>query len=201
MKKDLRGTWKQALISILLPILLILIFRWILFEPYIIPSGSMIPTLQIHDHILVKKFAYGVRLPFSEKWLLEWSSIQRDDVIVFKYPKDPNVFYIKRVVGVPGDQVESIEQTIYVNGKMIQGSSQISTEDFEAVIVPEESFFVMGDNRYASSDSRVWGFVPQKNILGKAWIVWLSCEEMLPNAQFLCDPQTMKWDRVLKVIH
>ena len=189
------------MISILLPILLILIFRWILFEPYIIPSGSMIPTLQIHDHILVKKFAYGVRLPFSEKWLLEWSSIQRDDVIVFKYPKDPNVFYIKRVVGVPGDQVESIEQTIYVNGKKIQGSSQISTEDFEAVIVPEESFFVMGDNRYASSDSRVWGFVPQKNILGKAWIVWLSCEEMLPNAQFLCDPQTMKWDRVLKVIH
>lgn len=201
MKKDLRGTWKQALISILLPILLILTFRWILFEPYIIPSGSMIPTLQIHDHILVKKYAYGMRLPFTEKWLFEWSPVQRNDVIVFKYPKDPDVFYIKRVVGLPGDEVQSIEQMIYVNGKKIQGSSQIPTEDFGTILVPKDSFFVMGDNRYASSDSRVWGFVPKKNILGMAWVVWLSCEEMLPNAQFLCDPQTMKWDRVLTVIH
>ena len=200
MKKDLRGTWKQALISILLPVLLILTFRWIIFEPYIIPSGSMIPTLQIHDHILVKKFSYGIRMPFSENWLINWSAIQKNDVIVFKYPKDPEVFYIKRVVGVPGDQVEAKNQEIYINGHRIQGASQIPTEDFDMILVPENAFFVMGDNRYASSDSRVWGFVPQKNVLGKAWIVWLSCEEMLPNAQFLCDPQTMKWDRVFKLI-
>src|SRR5262245_4100685 len=92
LKKSLKGTWPQAIISFFGPIVLILIIRWAIFEPYVIPSGSMIPNLLIHDHILVQKFAFGLRLPFSDKWLLHWADPKPGDIVVFRFPNNPEVF-------------------------------------------------------------------------------------------------------------
>jgi len=114
--KNLKGTWPQALLSFLIPLLVIGIIRWALFEPFVIPSGSMLPGLQIHDHLLVKKWTYGLKIPFMDTWLIRWSEPNRGEVLVFKYPQNPSVFYIKRVVGVPGDLVELENREITLNG-------------------------------------------------------------------------------------
>lgn len=114
-----QGTWSQALFALFLPILIVFTIRWILIEPYVIPSGSMIPSLLIHDHIFVNKFTYGVRWPFTEKWFLNWSSPDRGEVIVFKFPQNPEVFYVKRVIGLPGETFELKKGQIFINEKVI----------------------------------------------------------------------------------
>ncbi len=198
-------------------ILSVLIFRSVLFEPFKIPSGSMIPTLLIGDFILVNKFSYGFKVPFSD-WFSDPiymtgpSVPERGDVIVFKYPKDVNLNYIKRVVGLPGDTIEVIDKVVYVNNQPIQtkdidgkeimedmdnryknyqfrfmetktGNATHVTQtdegnDFSAnyykFTVPKDNFFVMGDNRDFSADSRRWGTVPFGHIKGKAILVWFS---------------------------
>jgi signal peptidase I len=202
--------------STALLVLIIFAFRSTCFEPFRIPSGSMIPTLNIGDFIVVNKFAYGLKLPFSDMYtdpvyLTHFDSPKRYDVIVFKYPMDPNVNYIKRVIGLPGDEIELVNKQVYVNGKMISAIPENSpvTKEFaesfegeklnffkvnddhrEYIIqttnevtradtigrfkVPEGKYFVMGDNRDFSADSRYWGFVPKENIKGKAFAVWMS---------------------------
>lgn len=119
-RKDLRGTWPQAIISLLASVLFTLFLRWAFFEPYVIPSGSMIPTLLVHDHILVNKFAYGIRVPFRSSWLLKFALPERGDVVVFRSLEDDGTFIVKRVVGLPGDRIEIAPsgQTI-VNGQPI----------------------------------------------------------------------------------
>lgn len=198
-------------------IFLVFLFRSSFFEPFKIPSGSMIPTLMIGDFILVNKFSYGFKLPFVQ-WFAdpiyvgEKGNPERGDVIVFKYPQDTSFYYIKRVIGLPGDTIEIKDKVIYINGESlshteIEGKEimadmddkfkginlrffketigkhehiyQIDDDnfyktDYEKTVVPPDHFFVMGDNRDLSYDSRYWGFVPHKYIIGKAILVWFS---------------------------
>lgn len=194
----------------LFPVLLIvLLFRSFLFEPFKIPSGSMIPTLLVGDFIVVNKFAYGLRLPVLHNKVVAISNPQRGDVAVFRYPVDTGVNFIKRVTGLPGDTITYRNKQLYVNGEAIelreQGpflSNQIkcatprrdARRQFEALgeeghdilvhdtaigidgqwVVPEGHYFLMGDNRDRSNDSREWGFVPEENLVGKAVGIWLN---------------------------
>jgi signal peptidase I len=194
----------------LFPVLLIvLLFRSFLFEPFKIPSGSMIPTLLIGDFIVVNKFAYGLRLPVLHTKFLDTGEPQRGDVIVFRYPVDPSVNFIKRLVGLPGDTITYRNKQLFINGEEVtaveQGrfrSSEVkcTTPRSDAIRyretlgeiehdillhqnsggragqweVPEGHYFVMGDNRDRSNDSREWDFVPEENLMGKAVGIWLN---------------------------
>ena len=188
-------------------ILAVLLLRSFLVEPFRIPSGSMMPTLLVGDFILVNKYTYGIRLPVLNKKVVELGSPQRGDVVVFRFPKDPSVDYIKRVVGVPGDHIVYRDKTLFINGEQIPqlpGGSYIGTGSglsmsgaslrqeilggvehdilvvprqrgvSSDVIVPEGHYFVMGDNRDNSNDSRYWGFVPDQNLVGKAFMIWMN---------------------------
>ena len=185
------------------PVLLIVfLLRGFIVEPFKIPSGSMLPSLYIGDFILVNKFAYGIRFPVLNKKVIETGEPERGDVVVFRYPRDPSLDYIKRVVGLPGDHIAYYNKVLYVNGKPIsrtfshqyEGPGQTHAneylEDLEGraravampgrpnslegeYIVPEKMYFVMGDNRDNSNDSRVWGPVPEQNLVGKAFMIWM----------------------------
>jgi signal peptidase I len=203
-------------------IVLVFVLRSFLYEPFRIPSGSMLPTLLVGDLILVNKFDYGVRLPVINKKIFDVGSPQRGDVMVFRYPPDPSVDYIKRVVGIPGDLVEFAEQKLQINGSPVALKDNGRFVDPEALDshsqhleslgkiehkvltdldkrlqiqpypgfnkrencsfsaeklsckVPAGHYFVMGDNRDNSADSRFWGFVPEENIVGHAFFIWLN---------------------------
>ena len=205
--------------SILLIVVLVFAFRSIFFEPFRIPTGSMIPTFMIGDFILVNKYSYGFKLPFSDMftnpiYLNKAKSPERGDIIVFKYPNNPDINYIKRVVAIPGDNIEMIDRVVYINdlpyktvkfdGKEIMadmddkfkqypldffnaetgkhkhviqqvaGVDQASISNFPKTKIPPKKYFVMGDNRDFSADSRYWGFVPFSHIKGEALLVWFS---------------------------
>ena len=194
---------------------IVLVLRSFLVEPFQIPSGSMIPTLEVGDFILVNKFAYGIRLPVLDTKVIEVGDPQRGDVMVFRYPSDPNVNYIKRVVGLPGDHVRySSDKRLFVNGQPVAekligeepgslGSATLYNERLGEVehrirkemsryraepgkewTIPAGHYFMMGDNRDNSNDSRYWndpnipkdvlGMVPDRNIVGKAFAIWMS---------------------------
>lgn len=185
-------------------ILAVLVIRSFIFEPFRIPSGSMIPTLFNGDFILVNKFSYGLRLPVLHKEIIDFGEPERGDVVVFRYPLDTSQDYIKRVIGLPGDRIVYRDKRLYVNGEPVRqmdlgrytGPEQepdallkrewlsdvvhpivVNTgspdRDFEYE-VPPGSYFVMGDNRDRSSDSRFWGPVPAGNMVGRAFLVWMS---------------------------
>ncbi len=190
-----------------LPILLIvLILRSFLAEPFRIPSGSMLPTLLIGDYILVNKYKYGIRLPITKSKIIKISEPERGDVVVFRYPGNEKINFIKRVIGLPGDTVRYENKTLYVNdveyskkeknshlysGQFLRPELDIFSEDNNkkiytilndnmspsddaSFIVPNGKYFVMGDNRDHSSDSRYWGFVPNENLVGKAFLIWMN---------------------------
>ena len=211
--------WTAGLFPVICAVFLL---RSFLFEPFKIPSGSMIPTLLVGDLILVNKFTYGIRLPVINKKITEGNPVQRGDVMVFRYPPQPSMDYIKRVVGVPGDEIAYLNKRLTVNGKpvdttalpdffdadamryfkqfdeqlgaqrhriivnpdapaFVQGASNFAGREgcrysVEGVTckVPEGHYFMMGDNRDNSLDSRYWGFVPEANIVGKAFFVWMN---------------------------
>jgi len=208
---------KKELKSFIIIVTAVFAFRSTFFEPFKIPSGSMIPTLLIGDFILVNKFAYGFKVPFSDWYsdpiyLTGPSKPKRGDIVVFKYPKNIDINYIKRVIGEPGDKYELIDKVIYINDKAIVDEtidgtkiledmddkflpydftfrktqtgekthvSQVNSGNYglanhEAIIIPEGKYFVMGDNRDFSSDSRVWGFVDFEHIKGRAILIWFS---------------------------
>jgi signal peptidase I len=125
--------WTEGWGSFAIAIAIALVIRWGLIEAYVIPSASMLPSLLIHDHIFVNKAVYGVRLPFSEKWLTRFKSPERGEVIVFKYPKDPNVFFIKRIIGTPGDKVLYENGKLYINDKLVDSEPQERGGDWDAV--------------------------------------------------------------------
>jgi signal peptidase I len=175
--------WGEVIVT---AIVLALIIRAYSVQAFKIPSGSMIPTLQIGDHLLVNKFLYGTEIPFLGKRILAFKEPQRGDIIVFKYPKDESRDFIKRVIGVGGDVVEERDKRIFVNGEPLRDEHAVHMDpDFEdpsinprdtfgPITVPEGKYFVMGDNRDFSHDSRYWGFVDKSEILGKAFLIYWS---------------------------
>jgi signal peptidase I len=172
--------------AIVLAILIALFIRTFIIQAYKIPSGSMKPTLLIGDHILVSKFNYGVKLPFVRSTLIPVGSPKRGDIIVFIYPEDRSKDFIKRLIGLPGDTIEIRDKQIILNGLPYSDTHGVHSDSLTIpgavqprdnlgpVTVPEGSVFVMGDNRDESYDSRFWGFVPQRDILGKALIIYWS---------------------------
>ena len=165
-------------------------------------------TLQIGDHILVNKFIYGIKLPFVQKTLIPIKQPHRDDIIVFRYPENPKVDFIKRVVGIEGDVVEVRNKKLYVNDTLIDRDYAIHTDphiipavynkrdNFGPVIVPKHSLFVMGDNRDNSKDSRFWGFVDLKAVKGKAFMIYWSWNKN--NSQTLLN--YVRWDRIFDIL-
>jgi signal peptidase I len=172
--------------SIVIAIILALIIRTFLVQAFKIPSGSMEDTLAIGDHILVNKFLYGTKVPFTDKRILKIRDPKRGDVIVFEYPEDPSKDFIKRIIGTPGDVVEERDKKVYVNGQPYVNPHEVHKEadlipreqnprdNFGPVTVPPDSYFVMGDNRDRSYDSRFWGFVKNPKIKGLAFIKYWS---------------------------
>jgi signal peptidase I len=172
--------------AIILAILIAFFIRTFVIQAYKIPSGSMKPTLLIGDHILVSKFNYGVKLPLIRSTLIPVGTPKRGDIVVFIYPEDRSKDFIKRLIGLPGDTIQIRDKKILLNGlpwndahgvyvdsMVIPGSVQ-PRDNFGPVTVPESTLFVMGDNRDESYDSRFWGFVPMKDVLGKALVIYWS---------------------------
>lgn len=188
-------------------LLIVLLLRSFLAEPFRIPSGSMMPTLLVGDFILVNKFTYGIRLPVINKKIIPMGEPKRGDIVVFRFPKNPTVDYIKRVIGVPGDKIAYENKKLTINGQPVgqvplgryQGSGQgedmtgaeqllenlhgiehsilVRPDSLPAdsvYEVPKGHYFVMGDNRDNSNDGRYWGFVPEGNLVGKAFFIWMS---------------------------
>jgi signal peptidase I len=182
-KKRLLWEYVEAIITALI---LALIIRAYIIQAFKIPSGSMIPTLLIGDHILVNKFIYGTKIPLTDKKILIWRSPEKGDIIVFKYPENPKKDFIKRVVATGGDVIEEKEKIVYVNGKAISEpyarhfdqsvrfGGNDPRDNFGPIHVPKDKLFVMGDNRDQSYDSRYWGFVDKKDIRGKALMIYWS---------------------------
>ena len=214
--------WVEYCVSFFPVILFVFVLRSFVVEPFRIPSGSMLPTLENGDLILVNKYDYGIRLPVIDQKILDLGTPQRGDVVVFRYPVDPSVDYIKRVVGVPGDVIEYHNKVLSINGTPVPRSRDgdyyepdrasyvgqyqeqlgdvshrivLNTQapqglmpitrfpDFEAChylpdgircTVPDGHYFMMGDNRDNSLDSRYWGFVPDRNIVGRAFFIWMN---------------------------
>ena len=227
--------WVDTSASVFPVLAFVLILRSFLYEPFQIPSGSMMPTLLVGDFILVEKYAYGLKDPLTRSQLVETGEAQRGDIVVFKYPESPTVDYIKRVVGLPGDRVIYRNKRLYIQPacasgkdcqplKLVDNLSQQESEYMQGPfplvdaveqlgevehhilvntllpepmsqwlqqpgtmqdewLVPEDSYFVLGDNRNNSRDSRFWGFVPKANLVGKAVFIWMSFE-------FERDPQS-----------
>jgi len=218
--------WVEYGASFFPVILLVFVLRSFIVEPFKIPSGSMIPTLQVGDFILVNKFTYGIRLPVINKKIIDVGQPQRGDVMVFRYPEDPSLDYIKRVVGIPGDKVAYQNKRLTINGQPVEtrriddylqterlkyskqfiekpeGIEHRTLNDDDApgfisdatqfphrqdclynnagviCTVPAGHYFMMGDNRDNSRDSRFWGFVPEENIVGKAFFIWLNFSDL-----------------------
>ena len=198
--------------AIAIAILLALFIRTFVVQAFKIPSGSMLPTLLIGDHLLVNKFIYGIRVPFSGKVLVPLKDPKSGDIIVFKFPKDRTIDYIKRVVGVPGDKIEVKNKKVYRNDKLAEDPfahftsttilpGSVSPKDnFGPITVPQGKYFVMGDNRDNSSDSRFWGFVETNDVLGKAMIIYWSWDidkPLLSVDRF----SSIRWGRLADIIH
>ncbi|MEA3466960.1 MAG: signal peptidase I [Thermodesulfobacteriota bacterium] len=198
--------------AIIIAIILALFIRSFIVQAFKIPSGSMLPTLQIGDHLLVNKFIYGVKIPMTGTVMVPWKSPKRDDIVVFRFPKDRSIDYIKRVVGVAGDTIELKNKQLYINGEAINSAhAHFSSNDLiraskgprdtmGPVKVPEGTIFVMGDNRDNSYDSRFWGFVDLKDVLGKAFILYWSWD--LDEPLMSVDRFTsIRWGRIGDIVH
>jgi signal peptidase I len=221
--------YKEWIEPFLIAAVVALFIRQFVVEAFKIPSGSMIPTLAIGDHLLVNKFIYGPRIPFTDSRIFTWKEPQRGDVIVFKYPEDESKDFIKRVIGLPGDKIEIKNGKLFINDQMVRVvdlgdyrdweqrggpppyyptpkvfEEQLGTVrhrilylrdqsgyDFGPKLVPRDSFFVMGDNRDNSRDSRFWGFVKHNKILGKALIIYWSWDG---------HDRWVRWERIGQLI-
>ena len=181
-----KGKLRENIEAIIIAVILALFIRTFVVQAFKIPSGSMKPTLQIGDHILVNKFIYGVKLPYVRTTIIPLGEPERGDIIVFKYPEEPDKDFIKRVIGVPGDTVQIQDKQVFVNGKPFHHEYGMHTDsnvipgrvnhrdNFGPATVPEDGYFVMGDNRDNSYDSRFWGFVKESAIKGEAFIIYWS---------------------------
>lgn len=177
---------KEYTEALIIALLLALFIRSFVVQAFKIPSESMLQTLQVGDHLLVNKFIYGIKIPILNRTIIPVTEPKFQDVIVFEFPVNPSVDFIKRVIGLPGDTVELRGGELFRNGEKVdepylsglppKSGGRLSGEqvDFGPVTVPAESYFVMGDNRNNSNDSRYWGFVHRRAIVGKAWRIYWS---------------------------
>lgn len=239
MERDLeeaREERRDILRTLIFCLLAVFIVRAFVIEPFKIPSSSMLPSLQIGDHIFVSKFDFGLALPFTNFHFLRWSGPERGDVVVFLFPRDEFVHYVKRVVGLPGDKIEIRGREVKVNGKAIERvpfeparypdltdtvkalggevfveslgnvkhlvrfsrpePANVQLSEAFSEVVPPDRFFVMGDNRDESYDSRNWGFVPRAYLRGKARMIWLSL-----NSDGSAGASKIRWSRCGTVIY
>lgn len=195
---------KEYAEAIIIAILIALFIRTFVVQAFKIPSGSMKPTLLVGDHILVNKFTYGVKIPFVRKTLIPVGEPKQGDVIVFIYPEDRSKDFIKRVIAVGGETVQIKNKQISVNGVLYRDSAGVYVDEhiipgsmqprdnFGPVRVPSGHLFVMGDNRDQSYDSRFWGFVDLKDVMGKAFIIYWSWDG---------DGRSVRWSRIGKILH
>jgi len=193
--------WSEAII---IAILIALFIRTFVVQAFKIPSGSMKPTLQIGDHLLVNKFTYGIKIPFTRKTLIPMNAPKRKDIVVFIYPIERTKDFIKRVVGIAGDTIEIKDKKIYLNGSRYNDGHGVYTDrilfpasiqprdNFGPVTVPAGHIFVMGDNRDQSYDSRFWGFVDLKDVLGRAFIIYWSWDKT---------NNDVRWSRMGSILH
>ena len=177
---------RELIEGIIVAVLIALLITTFVIKMYKIPSRSMVPTLLVGDQLVVNKFIYGIKMPYLRNTIIPITDPQRSDIIVFIYPKDRSIEFIKRVIGIGGDTIEIKDKNIFINGKLftdnvgiytdkiIYPGSLQSRDNFGPVTVPKGSLFVMGDNRDNSVDSRFWGFAPEENIVGKAFFIWLN---------------------------
>jgi signal peptidase I len=189
--------------SIIIAVILALVIRTFVVQAFKIPSASMEDTMLIGDHLLVNKFIYGMKIPFTDKRILKIRDPKRGDVIVFEYPEDPSKDFIKRVIGTPGDVVQVINKKVYVNGRIYINPHEVHKEpdiipeaqnprdNTEPIKVPANSYFVMGDNRDRSYDSRFWGFVKNEKIRGLAFIKYWSWDK---------ENHGVRWGRIGRLI-
>ena len=199
VEKKKKSIFREYAEAIIVALVLALFIRTFVVQAFKIPSGSMEPTLEIGDHILVNKFIYGTKIPFTSIRLIPWKEPKRGDVIVFIYPLDPSKDFIKRVVGVSGDTIKIVNKKLYINETEVPDPHAVYKEDnifsaeaqkrdnFGPVTVPKACLFVLGDNRDRSLDSRFWGFVPLEDVRGKAFIIYWSW-----NSQ----GTTVRWNRL-----
>jgi signal peptidase I len=213
--------WVEYSLSLFPILLLVLLLRSFVVEPFRIPSGSLKPTLLIGDFVLVNKFTYGLRLPVLHTKIYSMNEPKLGDVVVFRWPPNPSEDYIKRIVGLPGERLAYLDKILSVNGQAALQSYQgkatdsndvgeewpvlvnqenlatvkhaiylrpdIAPQNFSGLVVPQDEYFVMGDNRDDSNDSRYWGFVPEKNLAGKAFMIWFSWDSV---------KHRVRWDRI-----
>ena len=188
MTKQKKGAWRENIEAVLIAVVIAMFIRTFIVQAFKIPSGSMLETLQIGDQILVNKFIYGVKIPFTDgRVLIPGKDPERNDIVVFKYPEDPSKDYIKRVVAVGGDTLEIIDKKLYVNDQPVDAEpwavhkdtriipGQFTTRDnLKKITIPADKIFVMGDNRDNSHDSRFWGFVDLREVKGEAFMIYWS---------------------------
>ena len=203
---------RENIEAIVIAILLALVIRTFIVQAFKIPSGSMLPTLQIGDHILVSKFIYGVKMPFTGSTVIPISDPKPNDIVVFQFPKNPELDYIKRVIAVGGDIVEIKDKKISINGKpftdthgvyqdnLILPAATAPRDNFGPTTVPAGKLFVMGDNRDNSFDGRFWGFVDLNAVRGKAWAIYWSWDVQQPLFS-LKRLRSIRWNRLGDLVH
>ena len=212
LQQNKKSAIRENIEAIIIAVLLALVIRTFIVQAFKIPSGSMLPTLQIGDHILVSKFISGVKMPFTGATLIPISNPKANDIVVFQFPKNPELDYIKRVIAVGGDKVEIRDKKIFINDKpfedlhgvfkdpLIHPANFGPRDNFGPTTVPEGKIFAMGDNRDNSFDGRFWGFVDLKAVRGKAWVIYWSWDVQQP--LFSLDRlQSIRWSRLGDFVH
>jgi signal peptidase I len=201
--EKIKSKLREFIEAVLMAVLIAGFIISFIVQAFKIPSGSMIPTLLIGDHLFVNKFIYGVKIPFFRKTIIPLTDPKRGDVVVFIYPEDRSKDFIKRVIGIGGDKIEMKNKKLFINDKVYEDSYGVYDDDtiypaevqprdnFGPLTVPQNSLFVMGDNRDHSLDSRFWGFVNLKDVQGKAFILYWSWDS---------EEKRVRWDRLAKLI-
>ena len=182
-QRPVKPLWREYGEALFVALILALVIRTFVVQAFKIPSESMVKTLLVGDHLLASKFSYGIKIPFTHTYIYKGEDPVKGDIIIFEYPNDPSVDYIKRIVGTPGDTIEVRNKQLFRNGEPVKESFIRFTEpdriqpvrdNFGPVTVPADKYFVMGDNRDNSMDSRFWGFVDRSAIRAKAWRIYWS---------------------------
>ena len=198
-----KGKVREYIEAIIIAVVIAFFVRSFFIQAFKIPSGSMEPTLLVGDHLLVNRLSYVAKVPFSDTVMFEFGEPKRGDVIVFRWPKDRSKDFIKRVIAIPGDRLEIKGKEIFINGSKINDpwghfidkkysfQSLLIRENLGPVVIPKDSYFVLGDNRDNSQDSRYWGFVEKSDLVGKALIIYFSWNSKAENPLNL-----IRWQRI-----